>query len=82
MTKTRFAKFPKLTNGNECDGSDVTRGTERVGTIYREIEWTRNAGMSERYTAKITGYRAERFADETEKTFATLAEARAWFRTA
>lgn len=74
----RFGRFPKLDNGNDCDGAPIENidGTQRLGMIYREIEWTRNAGMSERYTAKVLGYRLALFAIEEELTFKTLKEVR------
>ncbi len=71
-----FETFPKLENGNNDDGAAIVVNGERVGQIVREVQWTRLAGMSERYTSKITGYRLELWKLETESTYASLSEAR------
>lgn len=79
-----FAKFPKLTNGNDDDGAEIMMGDKRVGYIAREVDWTRALGSIEpRYTAKVTGYRVCLFfgASAEEPVLATLAQARAFART-
>lgn len=80
-SKVEIGRFPRLENGNDCEGKPVFRDGKEVARIYREVEWTKNAGMSERYTGRVTGYRVEAWADESDDYMGhpaeTLAEAHA-----
>lgn len=68
--------FPRLESGNDCGGREITtEAGERLGAIYREIEWRDVGGVSVSYRSKVTGYRLEIWSDESERTFGSLGEA-------
>ena len=78
MSKVTFGKFPKLTNGNPCDGSKIHLGDVLVGYIEREIDWTDIGSLQPYYKAKITGYKLALHdnTDRVDQVFGSLAEAR------
>lgn len=81
------SKFPKLETGNECEGRMIEgdRG-ERLGGIFREIDWIDVGTTRASYKPKILGYRVEFWSDPDpafhthdveipDRTFDTLGEA-------
>lgn len=81
-------KFPKLTNGNECDGREILGDKgERLGLLRRDVDWVEMLGtIQTRVTPKIVGYIVECWADpdpanydkdyeSVERSVKTLAEA-------
>ena len=71
------ARFPKLINGSDDDGRDIRDATGKVlGTLARRVEWVDVGHASARYSARVTGYVVtDWWADESETTYPTLAEA-------
>lgn len=80
-------KFPKLETGNECEGRMILGDHgERLGGIFREVDWIDVGTVRVSYKPKITGYRVEFWADPDpafyerdtptlDRIFDTLAEA-------
>lgn len=77
-------KFPKLSNGNDCNGKAILSLTgDTLGRLTREIHWIDTGVTSCAYgRCKVTGYRVEygspaypEGCDVPEVTYPTLAEA-------
>jgi ribosomal protein L25 (general stress protein Ctc) len=76
-----FGKLPRLVYGEECNGADIVLRGESVGRIFREVNWVAASATSRKLEAKITGYTVMVFrSTKAEKTFETLADARAYAR--
>jgi hypothetical protein len=82
MKITIDTKFPKLSRGNDCDGRVIRSDAgERVGAIFREVEWTDTGVLEPSYgKVKVTGYRLEIWdllVVSPDVVYETLAEATA-----
>lgn len=81
MSKTiKFANFPKLRTGEGCDGANIDVDGVSVGWIERDVYWKDRYASLRGVTSEVLGYTVILFADEIDRTFPTLAEARAFVR--
>lgn len=91
MTTLVFAKFPKLSAGNDCPGAAVLLDGKVIGCVQREVEWQDVGTVSVRYAGKVVGYTAALFREFADRpgfegpddvVFKTLAEVRTAIRKA